>query len=146
MKSMLISAIIGVSLLASCNQNQPPVGGTAREVTFAKQGMTDPAADGRARIVRLSDGTTATTLTLSGLTPNTQYVAHYHSQGQASTNPCQSNGPIVGGTIGAPVTTDAQGRATMRDLDETATIESGTYINVHLAASLSTIPLCADLR
>ena len=84
-------------------------------------------------------------LTLRGLTPRTPYVAHYHALGASSSGPCASNGPI---TLGFPAfRTNAQGQATVLLRADPARISGtrGAYVNVHTAANLAVVPLCASV-
>ncbi len=143
----LASNLASVPLCADLEQagtDLPAITGTSSDKSFTAQGGSN--ASGVAKISTLSDGTKATTLVVAGLQANTQYAAHYHALGVASTNPCQSAGPI---TLGfANFTTDASGNGTVRLLGLTAAIagDLGAYINVHLASDLSNVPLCADLK
>lgn len=143
----LASNLSSVPLCADLEQagtDLPAITGTSSDKSFTAQGGSN--ASGVAKIATLSDGTKATTLVVTSLQANTQYAAHYHALGIASTNPCQSAGPI---TLGfANFTTDASGNGTVRLLGLTAAIagDLGAYINVHLATDLSNVPLCADLK
>jgi superoxide dismutase, Cu-Zn family len=143
----LASSLATVPLCADLEQpgiDLPAITGTSSDKSFTAQGGS--TASGMAKIATLSDGTKATTLVVTGLQANTQYAAHYHALGIASTNPCQSAGPV---TVGfANFTTNASGNGTVRLLGLTAAIagDLGAYINVHLASDLSNVPLCADLK
>jgi superoxide dismutase, Cu-Zn family len=143
----LASSLAVVPLCADLEQagtDLPAITGTSSDKSFTAQGSSN--ASGVAKISTLSDGTKATTLVVTSLQANTQYAAHYHALGIASTNPCQSAGPI---TLGfANFTTDASGNGSVRLLGLTAAIagDLGAYINVHLASDLSNVPLCADLK
>jgi plastocyanin len=85
-------------------------------------------------------------LTLRGLTPNMAYAAHYHALGAASSDPCTSctsDGPV---TLGFPAfRTNAQGQATVLLRADPVRISGslGAYVNVHTAADLAVVPLCA---
>lgn len=108
---------------------------------------TDPKASGRVVVRAAGTDTLETTLTLSGLTPNKAYAAHYHALGpQASADPCMTNGPV---TLGfPPFRASATGRATVKVTAEASKVagNAGAYINVHAASDLKVVPLCAALR
>ena len=143
----LASNLSSVPLCADLEQpgtDLPAITGTSSDKSFTAQGGS--SASGVAKIATLSDGTKATTLVVTGLQANTEYAAHYHALGVASTNPCQSAGPV---TIGfANFTTNASGNGSVRLLGLTTAVagDLGAYINVHLANDLSNVPLCADLK
>ncbi|GMA14193.1 hypothetical protein GCM10025871_05240 [Deinococcus metallilatus] len=107
----------------------------------------DPKASGRAVVRAIDASTSETTLTLTGLTPNKAYAAHYHALGpQANADPCMTNGPV---TLGfPPFTASAAGRATVKLTAPTSKVagNAGAYINVHAADDLNVIPLCAAIR
>lgn len=84
-------------------------------------------------------------LTLRGLTPNRAYVAHYHALGPAGGDACASQGPV---TLGFPAyKADAWGQATVTLRADPARLRGhlGAYVNVHTAADLTDIPLCAEV-
>lgn len=136
-------AIATAALLGSCNMML----GQASTFAFRHNATTaDPSAMGRAVVTR--DATmTSTTLSLSGLTPNKAYIAHYHAFGPASnTDPCASSGPV---TLGFPdFMADASGNASVTVKGETAKIagDLGAYINVHYASDPSVVPICAPVK
>ena len=91
-------------------------------------------------------------LKASGLKASTAYVAHYHAAGaDVSKGVCASGGPIVGdqGSMtmigGMTFTTDTAGAVTIKGLNTTAALSTAKYINIHEAAALAVVPLCADL-
>lgn len=149
MKKALIMALIGTLALASCNKtNTPEVSGTNKSVTFKMMLPADAiykASAGTATYVDLTSKDRATTLTASGLKPNTSYLAHYHIMGTASTDACKSAGDVLNGTIGTAMTSDANGALTLRGLQNTAALTGAAYINIHEAATPSVVPLCAPL-
>jgi superoxide dismutase, Cu-Zn family len=131
--------------LSGCNvSSSATFTGSAKQYNFTPQGGS--TASGTAKKVLLSDGSTASTLSVTGLLPSTLYVAHYHKKGLVSSSACASNGDITEGF--GTFTTDATGNASVPWLSATDKISgsAGAYINVHLATSLTTVPLCADLE
>lgn len=148
MKRLLLSA--GVVLFAACSANQPPVVGAQRQVGLAKQpaaGTLNPT--GTVSILDLANGDRATRITVTGLAPNTTYVAHYHLQGSdANANPCTSAGsPIPSSTMTGM--SDANGAVTLRNLVARAEVEAATYVNVHTQTAPGTLDAgvaCASLR
>lgn len=79
-----------------------------------------------------------------GLAPNTYYVAHYHLQGTASTEPCASNGaPIMSSAIVGR--TDASGMLTLSGSVNAADVMSATYFNVHTASGADGTPADAGV-
>jgi superoxide dismutase, Cu-Zn family len=142
--ALLLSALVAIGLSACNTSETATFTGSAKQYVFTPQGGS--TANGSAKKILLSDGTTATTLTVNGLVPLTQYVAHYHTKGSASSNACLSNGGITEGF--GSFTTNASGNATVQLLSDTNKLSgsAGAYINVHLATSLTTVPLCADLE
>ncbi|PNY81548.1 hypothetical protein [Deinococcus koreensis] len=155
MKRTLFLALVGSLVLASCNRAKvPDVTGTAVTKPFASQleaaaGYPDDA--GKAVYVDLTGGDRATTLTATGLKPNTAYISHYHSRGTgaavtATTPDCASSGSVVGGLIGgAAVTTDGTGALTIKGLQPISALSGAAYINIHEALAPGVIPLCADI-
>ncbi|MFC4452413.1 hypothetical protein [Deinococcus sonorensis] len=145
MQKLLMVGALGVLALASCNR--AAVVGSAKTYAFANMGLASYSkAAGTATVTQFSTNDTGTVLIASGLLPSTAYVAHYHAVGTASTDPCRSAGPIVDGMIGGEaVQSDAGGTLTLKGLDTTSALSSAKYINIHEAASLATVPLCADL-
>jgi plastocyanin len=100
-------------------------------------------ATGLLTVRTLGPQSSLSVLTLRGLTPNTAYAAHYHALGAASSDPCASDGPV---TLGFPAfRTNAQGQATLLLRADPARISGslGAYVNVHTAADLAVVPLCA---
>ncbi|WP_027482083.1 hypothetical protein [Deinococcus pimensis] len=142
----VVFAIVGALGLAACNANQPPVVGAQRVVAMGKQpaaGTLNPT--GNATIVDLANGDRATRINLSGLAPNTSYVAHYHKQGDMTKPPCESGGALI------PTSTmigksDASGVLVMRGNVARDDVADATYLNVHTAAAdMSTMPADAGV-
>ncbi len=149
MKKAALMALIGTLALASCNSNKAPeVTGTSKTAAFKAMlpnDVTYKSSAGSAKYIDLNNGDRATTLTATGLKPSTSYLAHYHKMGTASSDACTSSGAVVGGTIGEAMMSDANGALTLKGLQNTAALSGATYINIHEAASLATVPLCAPL-
>ncbi|WP_291431631.1 hypothetical protein [Deinococcus sp.] len=144
MKKLTLLALVGTVALSSCNQ-APDVSGKSVSKAFTDMklsGYTTPS--GTAKYVDLNSGDRVTTLTLSGLKANTNYLSHYHKMGTASTDPCKSGGEIVGGVLGTG-TSDANGKLTIKGLQSTADLKDAKYINVHEASALANVPVCAPL-
>jgi hypothetical protein len=134
-------AVVLLAVMAAC---MPGSGNPTKTGNFSNRGVAGyGAAAGTYTITKL--GTEIKTeLKLTGLKANTQYVAHYHALGTASTTPCDSQGPIK--TDLGTVTSDASGAATFTNTTSAANIvDLGVYINVHEAANISVVPLCADV-
>lgn len=127
--------------LAAC---MPGSGNPTKTGNFNNRGVAGyTSAAGTYTITKIGSQI-KTELRLTGLKANTQYVAHYHALGTASTTPCDSQGPIKT-DLGA-VMSDASGAATFTNTTSAANIvDLGVYINVHEAANLSVVPLCADV-
>ena len=118
---------------------------TAPTMSFPFKDVLGSGASGQLTVRTLSPQSAASVLSLRGLTPSTAYVAHYHALGPASSDPCASNGPI---TLGFPAfRTNAQGQATVLLRADPARIGGtlGAYVNVHTAANLAVVPLCASV-
>ncbi|GGJ87215.1 hypothetical protein GCM10008939_34050 [Deinococcus aquiradiocola] len=116
-------------------------------LTFPFKAAITPTSGGSGQLTvrTLSPTSSISVLTLRGLTPSTPYVAHYHALGAASSDPCASNGPI---TLGFPAfRSNAQGQATVLLRADPARIKGtlGAYVNVHTAANLAVVPLCASV-
>lgn len=143
---MIAKSVLGLltaTLLGSCSMMM----GQPMSYTFKHNPVpADSAAVGRAMATR-DGGMVSTTLSLSGLTPDKAYIAHYHAFGPASsTDPCASNGPV---TLGFPnFTADASGNASVTVTGDMAKIagDQGAYINVHYASDPSVVPLCAPVK
>jgi superoxide dismutase, Cu-Zn family len=145
MKKILIASVLGAALLASCNQAS--VSGKTKTTDFAANTTTGYTVQaGKAAISELNTNDTVTILTATGLKASTSYVAHYHAAGaDVSKGVCASGGAIVNGEIGA-ATTSADGSLTIKGFAPTANLTTAKYINIHEAAALGVVPLCADLK
>ena len=112
---------------------------------FKVQGTSSSHASGQLLVRTLSPTSSLSVLTVRGLIPNTAYVAHYHSLGTASSDPCASNGPIS--LVFPPFKTNAQGEAIslLRAVPARISGTAGAYVNVHTAADVGVIPLCASV-
>ncbi|WP_407542714.1 plastocyanin/azurin family copper-binding protein (plasmid) [Deinococcus radiomollis] len=112
---------------------------------FKVEGTASPHASGQLLVRTLSPTSSLSVINVHGLIPNTAYVAHYHSLGPASSDPCASNGPIS--LVFPPFKTDAQGNAIslLRAVPARISGTAGAYVNVHTAADVGVIPLCASV-
>ena len=112
---------------------------------FKVQGTSSPRASGQLLVRTLNSTSSLSVLTVRGLIPDTPYVAHYHALGAASSDPCASNGPIS--LVFPPFKTDAQGQAVtvLRAVPARISGTAGAYVNVHTAADVGNIPLCASV-
>lgn len=100
---------------------------------------------GQLSVRPVSPGLSVSVLTLRGLTPHGEYVAHYHALGPLGPDPCASQGPV---TLAFPAfKTDARGQAQVSLRADPARISGnrGAYVHVHTAADLTDVPLCAAL-
>jgi hypothetical protein len=125
--------------LASCTMTLP-----GSPYTLGKQ----PAAGDLTPTGTVMGRTYGTELTtearVMGLKPNQYYVAHYHLQGTASPNPCESGGaPILSTTIVGQ--TDATGMLTMIGRVPYADAMKATYFNIHTAADAAGTPADAGV-
>ncbi|GBF05946.1 copper/Zinc superoxide dismutase related enzyme [Deinococcus aerius] len=79
-----------------------------------------------------------------GLKPNQYYVAHYHLQGTASPNPCESGGaPIMSSKIVGQ--TDASGMLMLMGSAPQADVMNATYFNIHTASDAAGTPADAGV-
>lgn len=79
-----------------------------------------------------------------GLAPSTYYVAHYHVQGTASTDPCTSAGaPIMSSKMVGQ--TDAMGMLTLNGSVAAADVMNATYYNIHTATGADGTPADAGV-
>ena len=146
MNKLVGLGICGALVLVACG---PVVSGASQTRTFSAQAGVTTAAKGAATIMQLSSGDTATVLRLQSLNANTNYVAHYHVQGNASQTPCASGGaPIMATTMTGR--TDANGNVDLRNLVPSSVLQNATYINVHTAndafAPVDGGVICTNLR
>lgn len=93
---------------------------------------------------KTSGATVTTEARVMGLKPSQFYVAHYHVQGAASPNPCESGGaPILSSAIVG--TTDASGMLTLMGSVPRADVMAATYFNIHTAADATGTPADAGV-
>jgi Cu-Zn family superoxide dismutase len=88
--------------------------------------------------------TTSTTAMITGLLPNTYYVAHYHLMGSASVNPCQSGGTLIKSSM-LVGQSDANGALTLSGAVPTNDLTNATYFNVHTASDAMGTPADAGI-
>ena len=118
---------------------------TMSTTSYPFKDVLNSGASGQLTVRALSPKSSLSVLTLRGLMPNAAYVAHYHALGPASSDPCASSGPI---TLGFPAfRSNAHGQATVLLRADPARIGGtlGAYVNVHTAANLAVVPLCASV-
>lgn len=85
-----------------------------------------------------------TTATIMGLNPNTYYVAHFHNQGTAAANPCDSGGdPIMSSKVVAQ--TDAAGMLVLKGSVAKTEVMKATYFNVHTSKDADGTPADAGV-
>ncbi|GGS26471.1 superoxide dismutase [Deinococcus knuensis] len=135
---LLLGSTLALTL-GSCAMMAP-----AMSYTLAKQpaggaltptGMVDVKKDGM---------TVMTSAKVMGLAPNTYYVAHYHLQGTASTDPCSSGGaPIMSSKLVGM--TDASGMLTLSGNASAADVMNATYFNIHTASDAAGTPADAGV-
>ena len=118
---------LAVVALASCAPMMAPAYTLAPQAS-APAGIAPVGTVSASRM----DATTSITAKLSGLAANTYYVAHYHTMGTASTDPCKSGGPPIMSSMMVGQT-DASGALTLSGSVPTADIAGATYYNVHTA-------------
>ena len=132
--------LAGALLLAACAPTLNAGGYTLARQAAAPSGI-NPVASAS---VGSSGGSTSTTIRLSGLAANTPYVAHYHSLGTASTDPCTSGGAAImeSKMVG---TSDAGGALTLSGSVADAAVLSAAYLNVHTARDAAGTPADAGI-
>ncbi|ADV66662.1 superoxide dismutase [Deinococcus maricopensis] len=141
MKHLIITAASAL-LLAAC---APTMNGTGRTLILNRQASAPQAVMPVGNVtINMTDSTTTTTTTISGLQPNTYYVAHYHLQGDASSDPCTSAGaPIMSTKIVGM--TDNTGRLTASGSAANTDVANATYFNVHTASDPNGTPADAGV-
>ncbi|UBV42205.1 superoxide dismutase [Deinococcus taeanensis] len=136
-KTLLVSAL---SLaLGSCAMMATPM-----NYTLGKQPAGGALNSSGTVTVQRDAAMVMTTARVSGLAPNTYYVAHYHLQGTASTDPCSSAGaPIMSSKMVGR--TDAMGMLTLMGNAPTADVMNATYYNIHTASDAAGTPADAGV-
>lgn len=128
MKGVLSAAALSAAL-ASCTM----LGQPAKYTLIRQPAGMALNSSGSVTVTRNAD-TVATSATVMGLAPNTSYVAHYHLQGSASANPCDSNGaPIMSSKMVGR--SDAAGMLSLNGNVPSADVADATYYNIHTAKS-----------
>jgi Cu-Zn family superoxide dismutase len=128
MKNLLLLAVGALEMSACAPTLSPGV------YTLAPQAGV-PAGIipvGTVSATKSSSITTTTSARLTGLTANTFYVAHYHTMGAASTDPCKSGGPIIMSSM-IVGQTDATGTLLLSGSVASADLTSATSFKVHAA-------------
>ncbi|PYE49953.1 cupredoxin domain-containing protein [Deinococcus yavapaiensis] len=119
---------------------------TSIVVPFEHGSHASDAPRGEVRVEHADAATRVTTLSLAGLTPREEYVAHYHALPAGFVDePCASNGPVT--VTFAPFTAGEDGRATVEKRVPEATVQgnAGAYVDIHPARDASVTSLCAVL-
>lgn len=125
--------------LASCTMMLP-----GSPYTLGKQPAAGDLNPSGTVSAKTSSGMVMTEAKVMGLRPSQTYVAHYHLQGTASPNPCESGGaPIMSSTIVG--TSDASGMLTLTGSVPRADVMAATYFNVHTAADAAGTPADAGV-
>ena len=114
------------------------------QVTKQPTAPADITPTGTVTVAQGQDGNTRTDISLTGLKPGTFYVAHYHNQGDKSTDPCASGGEAILSSkiVGQP---DSQGALTLSGSVATADIANATYFNIHTASDPQGTPADAGV-
>lgn len=138
MKKILFMPALALAL-GSCAMMYAPM-----TYTLAKQ-PAGGALNSSGTVTTTRDGMTVmTSAMVSGLAPNTYYVAHYHVQGTASTDPCSSGGaPIMSSMIVGQ--SDAMGMLKLSGSVAAADVMNATYFNIHTAKDASGAPADAGV-
>ncbi|GGN40733.1 superoxide dismutase [Deinococcus daejeonensis] len=138
MKKILFMPALALAL-GSCAMMYAPM-----TYTLAKQ-PAGGALSSSGTVTTTRDGMTVmTSAMVSGLAPNTYYVAHYHVQGTASTDPCSSGGaPIMSSAIVGQ--SDAMGMLKLSGSVAAADVMNATYFNIHTAKDATGAPTDAGV-
>ena len=138
MKKILFMPALALAL-GSCAMMYAPM-----TYTLAKQ-PAGGALSSSGTVTTTRDGMTVmTSAMVSGLAPNTYYVAHYHVQGTTSTDPCSSGGaPIMSSAIVGQ--SDAMGMLKLAGSVAAADVMNATYFNIHTAKDASGAPADAGV-
>ncbi|GGB67787.1 superoxide dismutase [Deinococcus soli (ex Cha et al. 2016)] len=138
MKKILFMPALALAL-GSCAMMYAPM-----TYTLAKQ-PAGGALSSSGTVTTTRDGMTVmTSAMVSGLAPNTYYVAHYHVQGTASTDPCSSGGaPIMSSAIVGQ--SDAMGMLKLAGSVAAADVMNATYFNIHTAKDATGAPADAGV-
>lgn len=145
----VVTLSLGAGLLSSCNMmgGAAPASYNLGKQPSAPSTLANPVGN---VAVKDSGAMRMTTAKLMGLAPNTYYVAHYHLQGTADTDPCKSNGtPIMSSKIVA--LSDATGMIILSGSVNKADVMQATYFNVHTAKDADGTPndagvLCSAVK
>ncbi|AZI41766.1 superoxide dismutase [Deinococcus psychrotolerans] len=112
---------------------------TASYVLNRQPAATNIAPMGNVAVTMNGD-TVMTTTKLTGMAPETYYVAHYHEQGTVpSTDPCASNGPAILPSMMVGLS-DKGGNVILMGSVAKSAIMKATYYNVHTAKNAAGEP------
>jgi Cu-Zn family superoxide dismutase len=137
MKKLL--ALVLPLALASCTMMLP-----GSPYTLGKQPAAGDLNPTGTVLSKTSGAMLMTQAQVMGLRPSQVYVAHYHLQGTASPNPCESGGaPILSSKIVG--TTDASGMLMLLGSVPRADVMAATYFNIHTAGDGAGTPADAGV-
>ena len=138
MKKVLLLPALSLAL-GSCAMMYAPM-----TYSLAKQPAGGALNSSGNVTVKRDAATVMTTAMVSGLAPNTYYVAHYHLQGTASTDPCSSGGaPIMSSKMVGQ--SDAMGMLTLSGSVAASDVMNATYYNIHTASDAAGTPADAGV-
>ncbi len=126
------------------NVNTPVMQGTASYVLGRQPGVTTITPMGNVA-VSMSGTTIMTSAKLTGMAPDTYYVAHYHNMGTGSTtDPCASGGMALMSSkiVGM---SNKDGMLTLTGSVAKSEILQATYFNVHTAKDAEGTPADAGV-
>ncbi|WP_291430655.1 superoxide dismutase [Deinococcus sp.] len=135
---LLLGSTLALTL-GSCAMLSPATG-----YTLARQPAGGALSSSGVVNVKKDGMTVMTGARVSGLAPNTYYVAHYHLQGAASKDPCSSGGaPIM--TSALVGRSDATGMLSLTGSVAAADVMNATYFNIHTAKDATGAPADAGV-
>lgn len=146
MKRILMLSAVAATLLSSCSLFDRNVGDNYVLGEQPAAGDLNPLGGVNVRRAE----TVRTAARLTGLKADTYYVAHYHVQGTASTDPCKSGGaPIMASAIVGK--SDGSGALALNGEVATRLVTAATYFNIHTATGPAGTPAdagvaCASVR
>jgi hypothetical protein len=137
LRSLLLIAALVVSSGCSLTGESALVG---RATAYELSNLTGSTSSGTLKYIALSDGTSAATLSLSGLKPGAPYTAQWVARDATDPESCTSSRKVL--EAFQPFSVDALGNATARLFSQTAR-EQEALLRV---SSGATPLLCADFE
>lgn len=133
MNRVLLLPALAAAMSACTMMGQP------MSYTLAKQPAGMALNSSGTVSTKMESGMVMTSANVMGLAPNTYYVAHFHNQGAASTDPCASGGPAIMSSkiVGK---TDAAGMLMLSGSAASADVMNATYFNIHTATGAEGTP------